>query len=60
MRAQGYLTQVGNTPFQTTIPVEMGYYDASTGNLHIAIPLGSWPQRGSHGFSAALVYDSRI
>lgn len=59
-RAQSYLTQVGDTTFRTTIPVEQGYFDASTGNLHIAIPLGTWPQRGSHTFSAALVYDSRI
>ena len=58
--AQAYLTQVGNTPFSATVPVEMGYYDASTGNLHIEIPLGSWPARGSHGLTAALVYDSRI
>jgi hypothetical protein len=58
--AQAYLTQVGNTPFSTRVPVEMGYYDASTGNLHLEIPLGSWPARGSHGLTAALVYDSRI
>jgi hypothetical protein len=59
-QAQSYLTQVGDTTFRTAIPVEAGYYDASTGDLHISIPLGTWPQRGSHSFSAALVYDSRI
>lgn len=59
-RAQSYLTQVGDTTFRTTMPVELGYFDASTGNLHIEIPLGTWPQRGSHSFTAALVYDSRI
>jgi YD repeat-containing protein len=59
-RAQAYLTQIGNTPFSTRTPVEMGYHDASTGNLHIEVPLGTWPARGSHSFTAALVYDSRI
>lgn len=60
VQAQAYLTQVGNTPFSTAVPVEMGYYDASTGNVHLEIPLGSWPARGRHGFTAALVYDSRV
>ena len=59
-QAQSYLTQVGDTTFRTTVPVEQGYFDAATGDLHISIPLGTWSQRGSHTFSAALVYDSRI
>lgn len=58
--AQSYLTQVGNPTFATPLAVEMGYYDASTGDLHLEVPLGSWPQRGGHTFSASLVYDSRI
>lgn len=59
-RAQSYLTQVGYTTFSTKLPVELGYFDAATGDLHIEIPLGTWPQRGGHTFTAALVYDSRI
>jgi hypothetical protein len=58
--AQGYLTQTGNTPFSTEIPVELGYYDPSTGDLHLAIMLGTWPQRGAPPLTASLVYDSRI
>lgn len=58
--AQGYLTQVGNTPFSSTVPVELGHYDASTGDLHLSIPLGAWPQRGGYSLTASLVYDSRI
>jgi len=57
---QGYLTQIGDTPNGTRVPVELGNYDASTGNLHLEIPLGTWTERGSNGFTAALVYDSRI
>jgi RHS repeat-associated protein len=59
-RGQSYLTQVGPSTFSTAIPVELGYYDASTGDLHLQIPLGSWPQRGGFSVTAALVYDSRI
>lgn len=58
--AQSYLTQVGNPTFATPIPVELGYYDASTGDLHLQISLGSWSQRGGYAVTAALVYDSRI
>lgn len=58
--AQSYLTQVGNTTFSTTIPVELGHYDASTGDLHLQIALGMWPQRGGRTLTASLVYDSRI
>ena len=59
-RAQSYLTQVGRPTFGSPVPVELGYYDTSTGDLHLQIPLGSWPQRGGYPLSAALVYDSRI
>lgn len=58
--AQSYLSQVGNNTFSTQLPVELGNYDASTGNLHLQIPLGTWPQRVGHTLNAALVYDSRI
>lgn len=58
--AQSYLTQVGSTTFSTTLPVELGYYDSSTGDLHLAVSLGSWPQRGGYSVTASLVYDSRI
>ena len=49
-RAQSYLTQVGRPTFGSPVPVELGYYDTSTGDLHLQIPLGSWPQRGGYPF----------
>ncbi len=58
--SQGYLTQVGDTTFAQPLPLEHGYYDASTGDLHLSIPLGSWSQRGGYSLTASLVYDSRI
>jgi len=60
VNAQNYLTQVGAPTFTTALPVESGFLDASNGNLHLSIPLGSLPERGSTRFAAALVYDSRI
>jgi hypothetical protein len=47
--AQGgnYLTEVGTPPFTTVVPVQLGFVDASNGDLHLEIPLGSYPQR--HG-----------
>jgi hypothetical protein len=38
----------------------MGLINLTNGNLHLDVPLGSFPQRGSQGFSATLSYDSRI
>ena len=58
--AQTYLNSAGSQTFTTALPVELGYVDASTGNLHLEIPLVSYPQRGNLGFSARMVYDSRI
>ncbi len=60
VHAQAYLSQIGDTSFQTTLPIEHGFADMSTGNVHLDIPLGSWPQRGKYNFTAALSYDSRI
>ena len=38
---------------------DLGYVDTSNGNLHIEIPLGSFPQRGSGtNLTFRLVYDS--
>ena len=51
---------IANPPFATPSPVEMGYVNVANGNLHIEIPIASIPQRGSRGYSARLVYDSRI
>ena len=57
---QNYLEEIGAPPADTTIPVELGAIDLTNGNLHLEIPLGSFPQRGSLTYTAKLVYDSRI
>ncbi len=56
----GYLLQNGAPTFTTAEPAELGFVNAGNGNLHLEIPLASAPQRGGLGFSAKLVYDSRI
>jgi hypothetical protein len=61
-RAQdkSYLTTIGVLPWTTTIPVEHGYINVANGDLHLKIPLGSFPQRGARDFEVSLFYDSRI
>jgi RHS repeat-associated protein len=55
-----YLTGTGPN-FAAPYPAEMGTVDAATGNLHLEIPLGSFPQRGSKApLVSKLVYDSHI
>jgi RHS repeat-associated protein len=58
--SQDYLAQTGHPTFATTEPVELGYINSANGNLHLEIPLGSFPQRGNKSLSFKLVYDSRI
>ena len=55
-----YTTATGTPTFTTAFPVEMGFTNVSNGNLHIEIPLGSYPQRGSVPYNARFVYDSLI
>jgi hypothetical protein len=55
-----YTTATGLPTFTTGIPVELGFTNISNGNLHLEIPLASYPQRGSLVYSARLVYDSLI
>src|ERR1700730_15342094 len=58
-QAQNYLTSTGAPPFSAPEPVDYGFTDLSTGNLHIEIPLGSYPQRGTDQPSTVrYVYDS--
>lgn len=57
--AQDYSLQGGAPPFAATDPVELGFVNLANGNLHIEIPLGSYPQRGGQPFRVSLVYDSR-
>lgn len=50
-RAQTYLQQTGAPTFATVEPVELGFVDASNGNLHIEIPSSRRPS-GAASFSA--------
>jgi hypothetical protein len=59
---QGYLEQLGSPTFSTAnqLPGGLGFINFANGNLHIEVPLGSYPQRGTSGpLSAKLIYDSR-
>src|SRR5436309_1811256 len=47
-----YVYSTGSPTFATSEPVENGFLDLSNGNLHVEIPLGSFPQRGHQAFSA--------
>jgi hypothetical protein len=59
--AQNYLTSTGSPSFSAPEPVELGFVDASNGNLHLSIPLGSYPQRGNgQAQPITLEYDSNI
>jgi RHS repeat-associated protein len=59
-RAQGYLTQIGVPPFTTAEPVELGAVNVANGNLRLAIPIGSFPQRGGRRMVTTFVYDSAV
>lgn len=55
-----YTTSTGTPTFTTALPVEMGFTNVANGNLHLEIPIASFPQRGSLAYNARLVYDSLI
>jgi RHS repeat-associated protein len=60
-RAQSYSVAGGMPPFSAPEPVELGFADASNGNLHLEIPIGSFPQRPNNQMlSAKFVYDSSM
>jgi hypothetical protein len=60
LQAQDYTDSTGIPSFSTTYPAEMGSVDASSGNLHLEIPLGSFPQRGGTTATLKLAYDSHM
>jgi RHS repeat-associated protein len=61
LHAQNYLTMTGITGSSAPYPAEMGTVDAANGDLHLEIPLGSFPQRGGAApLVPKLVYDSHI
>lgn len=59
--AQNYLTATGAPTYSAPEPVEYGFVETANGNLHLEIPLGSFPQRGgTEPYVLRLVYDSHI
>jgi hypothetical protein len=60
LRAQTYLQGIGVPTFTTQVPVENGFINVANGNLHLEIPLGSFPQRGGGTDNVSLMYDSAI
>lgn len=60
MFAQDYLQAVGTPVFTSAESVELGIVDASTGDLHLEIPVASFPQRAGQPLTYKFVYDSRI
>jgi len=59
-KAQDYLLQTGTPPFTTPDAVPLGFVNVANGQIHLEIPITSALQRGRLGFSARMVYDSRI
>src|SRR6266852_5591879 len=59
-QANDPLSDLGVPPFLTTVPVESGWIGMANGNLHLEIPLASFPQRGRPPITLALAYDSQI
>lgn len=57
---QDYLTSTGSPTFTTSVPADLGFVNAANGNLHLEIPLGTFPQRGKVPLTLSLVYDSKI
>src|SRR5260370_42333003 len=45
---QNYLTSTGTPAFAAPESAEYGFVDASNGNLHLELPIGSYPQSGSN------------
>src|ERR1700688_419752 len=55
-----YVLQTGTPTFAANDVFPFGTVDIANGNLHLEIPLGSYPQRGGKSLSLKLVYDSRV
>jgi RHS repeat-associated protein len=61
VKAQAYMSIPNDKVPVNPDPVELGFVDAPFGSLHLEIPLGSYPQRGSdRPVTYKWVYDSSI
>jgi RHS repeat-associated protein len=59
-QANTYLDETGVPSFTTAMPVELGFVNLANGNMHLEIPIVSYPQRGRQQITARMVYDSHI
>jgi RHS repeat-associated protein len=57
---QTYLQDVSVPQNGGTVPVELGYVNLPTGELHLDIPLGTIPQRGGGTGKVSLLYTSNL
>ncbi len=60
-RCSAQLVYDGNNnipPFGSFAGSDFDLVSLQTGNLHIHIPIGSWPQRGGQTLTAAYIYDA--
>lgn len=59
--AQDFLVEHSDPNPVAPQPVELGYVESANGVLHLEIPLGSFPQRGTNKpLTYRLVYDSNL
>lgn len=59
--AQNYLNAIGQTTYTAPEPADSGFVETANGNLHLEIPLGTFPQRGTgQPVTLRMVYDSNI
>src|SRR5215467_8864394 len=56
---QSFMDEPGIPAFTTSFPIEHGFINLANGNLHIEIPIASYPQRSNiEARHVRLVYDS--
>lgn len=55
-----YLDETGVPTFTTAMPVEAGFINLANGNMHLEIPIASYPQRGKTSYSARMAFESRV
>jgi hypothetical protein len=60
MYAQTTIYAIGNPSESARFPIENGFINLGNGNVHLEIPIASYPQRGDLSVSAKFVYDSSI
>lgn len=60
LNAQTTISAIGNPNESARFPIENGFINLGDGNVHLEIPIASYPQRGDLSVAAKFVYDSSI